>query len=62
MAQRKPENKDTLQQVLKLVALLSPEDLDELRRKLNLKDWGEEWRQLVKDVAADNMNMPPMSD
>jgi hypothetical protein len=32
MAQRKPEDKVTLDQVLKLVEKLSPEDQDELRQ------------------------------
>lgn len=62
MAQRKPEVKTPLDQVLKLVDQLSPSDRDELRRKLNLRDWGEQWRQLVKDVAEDNKGLPPLSD
>ena len=37
MAQRKPEGQDTLSQVLRLVDQLTPEEVSELRRKLDAK-------------------------
>jgi len=62
MAQRKPDTNDTLNQVMKLVEQLSPEQYAELRRKLDAKSWGLEWRELVKDVENDNQGEPALSD
>jgi hypothetical protein len=62
MAQRKPDTNDTLNQVMKLVEQLSPEQYAELRRKLDAKSWGQEWRELVKDVENDNQGEPALSD
>jgi transcriptional regulator of heat shock response len=52
MAQRKPDAKDTMTQVLKLVAQLSPEELEELRRQLNSRTWGERWDELSNTIRA----------
>jgi hypothetical protein len=60
MAQQKPE-KVTLNQVLKLVNQLSPEDQSELRRKLD-ESWSAEWRALIKEVDEQNQGTPPLSE
>jgi hypothetical protein len=52
----------SLDQLLKLVDQLPPEDLLELRRQLDSKTWGERFRQLVKDVAEDTKDEPPLTD
>jgi len=62
MAQRKPEEQATLEQVLKLVDMLPLEEQKQLRLKLNAKAWGEKWDQLVHDVAEDNKDLPPISE
>ena len=59
--QPKPEKKP-IDQMLKLVDKLTPEELAELRSKLDAKAWGEEWRQLIKDVNKDNKGQPNLSD
>lgn len=51
MAQRKPE-KLSLDQVLKLVDELSPDEQEELRSKLNRRSWGQRWEQLSKEVQS----------
>jgi hypothetical protein len=62
VAQRKPEEQRPLNQVLKLVDQLTPDELAQVRQKLDAKSWGQEWRQLVKDVEGDNKGLPPLSD
>jgi hypothetical protein len=62
MAQRKPEEEVTVDQVLKLVDKLSPEDQEQLRLKLDQKTRHQEWRNLVAAVAEDNKGLPPLSD
>jgi hypothetical protein len=52
MAQRKPDDQVSLEQVLQLVERLSVEDQHELRRKLESKSWGHEWRQLQSEIEA----------
>jgi hypothetical protein len=62
MAQRKSEEQSPLDQVLKLVDTLSLDEQKQLRLMLNAKAWGEKWDQLVKDVAEDNKDLPPISE
>lgn len=61
MAQRKPEEKVTVDQVLKLVDQLSPEEQGKLRRKLD-ESWSAEWRALIKEVDEQNQGTPPLSE
>lgn len=51
MAQPQPE-KVPLDQMLKLVDQLSPEEQEELRRQLNSKTWGERWDELSNTIRA----------
>lgn len=51
MAQPKPE-RVSLDQVLRLIAQLAPEEQDTLRRRLGLKDWGDEWRRLENEIET----------
>lgn len=46
MAQRKPEEQITLEQVLKLVEKLSPDDQEQLRIRLDRNTRQQEWRNL----------------
>jgi hypothetical protein len=62
MAQRKPEEQVTLEQVLKLVDKLSSDDQEQLRLKLDRKTRHQEWRNLVTEVAEDNKKLPSLSD
>jgi esterase/lipase len=62
MAQRKPDDKSKMEQVLKLVAQLSPDELVELYRRLNAKSWGIEWKALCREVADQSKNLPPISE
>jgi hypothetical protein len=52
MAQRIPEDNSALNQVLRLVEELSPEQREELRLKLNCKSWGERWETLSERIKA----------
>lgn len=61
MAQRKPEEKVTVDQVLKLVDQLSPEEQGKLRRKID-ESWSTEWRALTKEVDEQNQGTPPLSE
>lgn len=62
MAQRKPEEQTTFDQVLKLVDTLTLEERQELRRRLDSGTWGERFKQLVADVAEDTKNLEPLSE
>ena len=62
MAQPQPEEHITLDKILRLVDQLSSDELLELRRQLDSKTWGERFRLLVQDVAADNADSPPLTD
>jgi hypothetical protein len=62
MAQRKPEEQGTLDQVLKLVDTLSLEEQRQLRLKLNAKAWGEKWDTLVSEIREQNKALPPLSE
>lgn len=61
MAQRKPEEKITLDQVLKLVERLSPEEQGRLRHKLD-ESWSAEWKALLKEVEQQNKESPSLSE
>jgi len=62
MAQRKPEEQITLEQVLKLVEKLSPDDQEQLRIRLDRNTRQQEWRNLVAAVAEDNKELASLSD
>jgi len=49
-------------QVLRLVDRLSPEQQEQLRRKLNKKTWGQRWQALCDRVQERNKTLPPLSD
>jgi len=53
MDQNRPNERVTVEKILRLAAQLSPAELQELRRKLS-KTWGDRFRQLVEDVANEN--------
>ena len=61
MNQPKPKN-NALQQVFQLVDQLSVEELLELRQKLDAKTWGERFDRLVKQIAEDTKDMPPLTE
>lgn len=62
MAQRKPEEKPTIEQVLKLVARLTNEEQERLRAKLNSKSKTERWNALYSKVQTQGKDLPPISD
>jgi hypothetical protein len=62
MAQRKPEEPITLEQVLRLVEKLSPEDQQKLLLTLDRNSRSQEWRNLVAAVDEDNKELPSLSD
>ncbi|CAN5715482.1 hypothetical protein BH10CYA1_BH10CYA1_64250 [soil metagenome] len=62
MAQRKPENQFTVDQLIQLVDKLSPADREELYRRLDLKSWGEKWHALCAKVDAQGKDLPPLSE
>ena len=62
MVQQPKPNKKPLSQILKLVGQLSAEELLELRSQLDSRTWGERFKQLVKDVAEDSKDIPPLTD
>jgi hypothetical protein len=61
MAQRKPKEKVTVDQVLNLVDQLSPEEQGKLRHKLD-ESWSTEWRTLFKELDEQNKDTPPLSE
>ena len=61
MAQQKPDEYVTLDQVLKLVDQLSPELRGELRRKLD-ESWGERWDKLVSRIRTRCKDLPTLTD
>lgn len=61
MTQQNSEDKVTLNQVMQLVAQLSPEEKGELRRKLD-DSWKEQWDSLTTRVREKSKELPPLSD
>ena len=61
MPQRKPDKTTTLDQILKLVEKLAPEDQAQLRHKLD-QSWGERWDTLVQKVEKQSKGLPPLSE
>lgn len=55
MAQPIPEEKVTLDQVLKLVDKLTPEEQEQLRDDLSNRSWGKRFQQLCDRVEATRM-------
>jgi hypothetical protein len=64
MAQRKPEERDKLDQVLRLVDQLSPDERNELRHKLDDKSWGDDWRKLEEELEQKRIakGLPPLTE
>ena len=62
MALQKPEDKSSLNQVLKLVNNLSPDDQEQLRQDLNNRTWGQRWDVLVQKVQEQSKGLPPLND
>lgn len=50
-----PKKKVSLNQVLKLVAQLTPEELLELQRTVNNKTWGQRFHQLADEIERDRV-------
>ena len=62
MAQPQPEERITLDQVLKLVDKLSPEDQEQIRARLNSKPKMERWQALFNKVQAQCKDLPQLTD
>jgi hypothetical protein len=62
MAQPQPEERTTLDQVLKLVDKLTPEEQEQVRVRLNSKSKAERWQALFDRVQTRCMNLPPLTD
>ena len=62
MAQRQPKDNVTVNQLLQLVDRLSPEDRQELYRRLDLKSWGDSWRALCAKIDEQNKNLPSLTE
>lgn len=62
MAQPQPDERTTMDQILKLVEELSPEERMILRGKLDQRTWAERWDALVSKVRTQSKNLRPMSD
>ncbi len=59
---KRKSKKSSLDQLLKLAEQLSPDERDELRRKLNTKSWGDRWDALTQRVRKRVEKFGPMSD
>jgi uncharacterized coiled-coil DUF342 family protein len=46
------QEKTTVDQILKLVQTLSPEERGELQRRLDASTWGDQWDQLSSKIQA----------
>jgi len=62
MAAQKPDEKSKMEQILELVAQLSPDELVELGRKFDAKSWGKEWSALCREVEEQSKKLPPISE
>ncbi len=62
MALPQPEERETIDQVLRLVNKLSPSGQLEIRQQLDSKTWGDRFKQLVSDVAEDLKNKPLITE
>lgn len=64
MAQRKPEEKMTLDQVLKLVDQLSTDEQEQVRKKLSNRSWGQRFQHLCDKVEATRVakGLPRLSE
>jgi hypothetical protein len=61
MAQPNPEKKRKLDQVLKLVEELGPEEKAELRQQLD-EPWAKRWDALTEKVQRQSKGLPPMTE
>ncbi len=52
MAQRRPDDKVSLDQVLRLVDQLSSDEQEKVRKKLSGRSWGQRFQQLCNTVEA----------
>jgi hypothetical protein len=57
-------NRASLDQVLKLVDQLSPNELAQLRQKIDSKSWSSEWQQLQDEIEQNRIakGLPPLSE
>ena len=64
MAQPKPEDKTTFNQVLKLVDQLSPEEQEQLRHNLNNQSWGQRFDELCNRIEQRRiaLDLPRMTE
>lgn len=64
MAQRNPEDKVTVAQILKLVDKLSSDEQEQIRKKLSTRSWGQRFQQLCDKVEATRLakNLPHLSE
>ena len=64
MAQRKPEEKFSFEQVQQIVDALVPEERVRLYRHLQFRFWDEEWNQIRKKLDEDRSanGLPPATD
>jgi hypothetical protein len=62
MAQRKPEDQATFDQVFKLVEQLSSEEQERLRLRLNSKSRTQRWQALFNKVQDQSKDLPALSD
>lgn len=62
MAQRKPEDQTSFDQVLRLIDQLTREDQERLRVKLNSKSKTERWQALFSKVQDQSKDLSVLSD
>jgi len=64
MAQRKPEEKVRLNQVIRLADSLPPEERGQLFRHLEFRFWDEEWNRIAREVNEKRkaQGLPPATD
>jgi len=55
MAQRKTEENNPLNQVLRLIEQLSPSDREKLSQRLDGKSWGDRWRRLEHEIEQNRI-------
>jgi len=61
MAQQKPTKKEKLDQVLKLVEELGPEEKAKLRQQLD-ESWASRWDALTEKVQRQSKGLPPLTE
>ncbi len=62
MAQPQPQEQLTLDQVLRLVDKLTPEEQEQVRARLNSRSKIGRWQALFSKVQSRCKNLPPITD